>query len=97
MGDSRIADGILPSPVVSPENLNGDLHGTGFLSVDLPRLVDELGSGSCELVSFRHALACAIELVETACLAFHCSGDSSTERVRELCAGAWQSKQPAGS
>jgi hypothetical protein len=59
-------------PLGTPENLNGDLYSTGFLSVDLPCLVDYLGGG-CELVSFRYASACASELVETASLAFHCA------------------------
>jgi hypothetical protein len=55
----------------TPENLNGDLYGTGFLSVDLPCFVNYLGGGGCELVSFRYASACARELVEASSLAFH--------------------------
>jgi hypothetical protein len=55
----------------TPEKLNGNLYGSGFLSVDLPRLVNYLGGGGCELVSFRYASACASKLVEAASLAFH--------------------------
>jgi hypothetical protein len=58
-------------PLGPPKNLNGDLYGTGFLSVDLPRSVNYLGGGGCEFVAFRYVLACAGELVETAGLTFH--------------------------
>jgi hypothetical protein len=58
-------------PLGPPKNLNGDLYGTGFLSVDLPRLVNYLGGGGRELIAFCYVLACACELVETAGLAFH--------------------------
>jgi hypothetical protein len=73
-GTENVAGNLAQPPLSTPENLNGDLHGTGFLSVDSPRLVNDLGGGGCELVSFRDAPACASELVETARLALHYGG-----------------------
>ena len=73
-GTENVAGNLAQPPLSTPENLDGDLYGSGFLSVDLPCLVDYLGGGGCELVAFRHAPACACELVETAGLAFHCAG-----------------------
>ena len=69
----------------TPENLNGDLHGTGFLSVDLPCSVNYLGSGGCELVAFRYASACTSKLVETAASRSSLCWNSSTESPDLYC------------
>jgi hypothetical protein len=67
----NVGGNFIQLPLGPPEKLNSDLHGTGFLSVNFPCLVNYLGCCGCELVPLGNVFTCAGNLVEAAGLAFH--------------------------